>query len=358
MSLDKRLRKKFIKTVTGPISLVVILLWIFLAIFAVVFSADKTPLANRIEGNLALRPMGHQQLTYQVPNTQNDISFFKQYFWGKPNNNRIIPVANYRFVGNNALLSVYDRGEVHDTISIALNSMDTSLWKKTYFKTITFPLGSDKLGRDMLSQVLHGARVSILVGFFSLLIALFIGITLGLVAGFYGGVTDQIIQFFVSVLWTLPTFVLVLAFSVSLGKGLWQMMLAIGLCSWVDIARLVRGQVLSIKEKEYIQAAKILGFSNLRIMFIHILPVLRGNILIVASANFAAAILLEAGLSFLGMGVSPPTPSWGILIKENYTFITFNKAYLALIPGLSLASLVLSVNLLSNAMRDVFDERD
>lgn len=351
--------KKFLKTVTGPVALVIIVAWILIAILAVILSPDKSPLADNINGNLALRPPGTEQLVYKRIDTihSSRTNWFSDHFIGELKNYEEIPVFNYTLVGDTAELVIYDRGVPKETLFVPLNKMDSTTWKATHLFARTFPWGSDKRGRDLKSQIFHGARISILVGFFSLIIALGIGITLGLVSGYYGGKVDRVIQFIISVMWTLPTFVLVLAFSVSLGKGLWQMMLAIGLVSWVDIARLVRGQVLSIKEKEYIQATKILGFSDIRILFKHILPVMRGNILIVASSNFASAILLEAGLSFLGMGVAPPTPSWGMIIQEHFTFITFGKAYLALIPGVCLASLVLSVNLLSNALRDVFDER-
>jgi len=359
MSTRQSTFKKFLKTITGPISLLVILIWIFIALFAVILSPDKSPLADNMNGNLALRPPGTEQLIFKEYHSQNSFigNWFTLNFWGQDDHFNEIPVFAYHFQNDSALIQIYDRGVAKETTVYPLNNLDTMHWKAKHFQTRTFPWGSDKRGRDLKSQIFHGARISILVGFFSLIIALLIGITMGLVSGYYGGRVDQVIQFIISVMWTLPTFVLVLAFSVSLGKGLWQMMLAIGLVSWVDIARLVRGQVLSIKEKEYIQATKILGFSDFRILFRHILPVLRGNILIVASSNFASAILLEAGLSFLGMGVAPPTPSWGMIIQEHFTFITFGKAYLALIPGICLASLVLSVNLLSNALRDVFDER-
>jgi peptide/nickel transport system permease protein len=351
--------KKFLKTVTGPIALVIIVVWILVALFAVILSPDKSPLADNINGNLALRPPGTEQVVYKDFNSihSSKTNWFSTHLWGEQKDFEEIPVYAHSFQHDTAQLVIFDRGVPKETLYIPLNKADTIAWKDKHFITRSFPWGSDKRGRDLKSQIFHGARISILVGFFSLIIALSIGITLGLVSGYYGGKVDRVIQFVISVMWTLPTFVLVLAFSVSLGKGLWQMMLAIGLVSWVDIARLVRGQVLSIKEKEYIQATKILGFSDIRILFKHILPVLRGNILIVASSNFASAILLEAGLSFLGMGVAPPTPSWGMIIQEHFTFITFGKAYLALIPGICLASLVLSVNLLSNALRDVFDER-
>ena len=148
---------------------------------------------------------------------------------------------------------------------------------------------------------------------------------------------------------------LVVAISFALGKGFWQIFIAIGLSSWVEVARVVRGQVFSIREKEYIQAAKVLGFGSWRIMFKHILPNLKSSLIVLAVANFGSAILLESGLSFLGLGVSPPTPSWGMMIKEYYAYIMFDSAYLAIIPGLAIMALVMAFNFIGIALRDALD---
>jgi peptide/nickel transport system permease protein len=200
--------------------------------------------------------------------------------------------------------------------------------------------------------------VSIAVGFISLIISLFIGITLGAVAGYFGGWIDNVIMWLINVVWSIPTVLLVVAITFALGKGFWQVFIAIGLTMWVDIARMVRGQVKSIKEKEYITASKALGFSNRRIIIKHILPNIIGPITVISASNFASAILQEAGLSFLGLGVQPPMPSWGSIIKENYGYIILDAAYMAIAPGIAIMLLVLSFFTLGSGIRKVIDVRN
>ena len=156
-------------------------------------------------------------------------------------------------------------------------------------------------------------------------------------------------------MWSIPTVLLVIAITFALGKGFWQVFIAVGLTMWVDIARVVRGQVYSIKEKEYVEAARALGISPFRTIFRHILPNISGAVIVVAAANFASAILLEAGLSFLGIGVQPPMPSWGSMVKENYSYILLDSAYLPLLPGAAIMLLVLAFMLLGNGIRDALD---
>ena len=219
----------------------------------------------------------------------------------------------------------------------------------------TFLLGTDAYGRDVLSMIMIGSRVSLSVGFIAVLIALLIGITLGALAAYHGGWVDNLITWLINVVWSIPTVLLVIAITFALGKGFWQVFVAVGLTMWVDIARVVRGQVYSIKEKEYVEAARALGYSSFRTIFRHILPNITGAVIVVAAANFASAILLEAGLSFLGIGVQPPMPSWGTMVKENYSYILLDSAYLALLPGLAIMLLVLAFMLLGNGIRDALD---
>ena len=164
-------------------------------------------------------------------------------------------------------------------------------------------------------------------------------------------------MWFINVMWSIPTLLLVFAFTLTLGKGFWQVFIAIGLTMCVNVARLVRGQVMAIKQLEYIEATRVLGFGPLRTIFRHIWPNILGPVTVLAASNFAAAIVIEAGLSFLGIGVQPPTPSWGLIMKENYNFIITENPMLALAPGIAIMLLVLAFNLLGNRLRDALDVR-
>ena len=160
-----------------------------------------------------------------------------------------------------------------------------------------------------------------------------------------------------NVIWGIPTLLLVFAITLVLGKGFWQVFIAVGLTMWVSVARLVRGQILNVRELEYIEAAKALGFSNTRIIARHIIPNIIGPVMVIAAANFASAIVIEAGLSFLGVGVQPPQPSWGLMVKENYNFIITQNPMLALAPGFAIMLLVLAFNLLGSGLRDALNVR-
>jgi oligopeptide transport system permease protein len=223
--------------------------------------------------------------------------------------------------------------------------------------TKKFFVGTDKYGRDILSRLIIGTRVSLSVGLITVLISLSVGIFLGAVAGYFRGRTDNIVMWLINVIWSIPTLLLVFAITLLLGKGFWQVFIAVGLTMWVNVARLVRGQVMVTKELQYVEAGKVLGFSHFRIIARHILPNIFGPILVIAASNFASAIVIEAGLSFLGVGVQPPQPSWGLMIKENYNFIITQNPMLALAPGFAIMLLVLSFNLLGNGLRDALNVR-
>jgi peptide/nickel transport system permease protein len=191
----------------------------------------------------------------------------------------------------------------------------------------------------------------------TVIISLSVGVLLGALAGYYGGKVDEIIMWFINIIWSIPTLLLVFAITFMLGKGFWQIFSAIGLIMWVNVARIIRGQVLSVRELEYVEAARALGYSNFRIIRRHILPNVMGPVLVVAASNFASAIVIEAGLSFLGVGVQPPQPSWGLMIKENYNFIITHNPMPALAPGIAIMILVLAFNLLGNGLRDALNVR-
>lgn len=217
----------------------------------------------------------------------------------------------------------------------------------------TFYLGTDALGRDLLSRLVLGTRLSLFTGLASMLVSVLIGLLVGMTAGYIGGFTDGVLQWFSAVFWALPSMLLALLLAFVFGQGLWQVVLAIGLAGWVDVARLVRGQVLVLRTQGYTEAARVSGAGHLRIMFRHLLPNLMGPLLIVAVANFGAAILLEAGLSFLGVGVEPQIPSWGRMIADGYAQVVFAQGkWMAVFPGVALMLLIISVNLLGASLRD------
>ena len=191
-----------------------------------------------------------------------------------------------------------------------------------------------------------------------MLISLIIGVFLGSLSGYYLGNVDRLIMWVINVTWSIPTLLLVIAITLALGKGLWQVFIAVGLTMWVDVARVVRGQVIIIKERQFIIAARVLGFSDFRILVKHILPNIVSPLIIISAANFAASILIESGLSFLGLGAQPPMASWGSIIKDHYNYIILGKPMLALIPGICIMSLVMAFMLLGNKLRDKLDVKN
>lgn len=356
--LDHRFQKRFLKHRSAMVAFLFIVFITLLAIFAYPLSPDDTPDANTLQVEIAARQPGFTLAFVRVykPQKSPSVNWLQYLLNGREKNYVWIPIKGEpKAQGDSVVVQrwlddalsermVFDRHQLSET-----NQVEATVYQRTFW------LGTDRFGRDMLSRLILGTRISLAVGWIAVILSLSIGLLLGALAGYLGGLTDAVITWIIQVLWAIPTLLLVFAITFVLGKGFWQIFIAIGLTMWVGTARLIRGQVLSLREMDYIRAANIMGYSLPRIIFKHLAPNLLGPTLVLAAGNFATAILIEAGLSFLGIGVQPPTASWGLMIKENYNFIITNRPFLALIPGVAIMLAVLAFNVLGNALRDALD---
>jgi len=331
--------------------LLFIITLMLMGILGYMITPDQTPNANTMYLQLTNKKPGRTFYFLIVSRNKNiaKVNFFEKMLYGQEANFKSIPITSYR----EGQGKVYARAYIGDDEQAEESTYPLISGNNHYSQT--FWLGTDLYGRDLLSRLILGIRVSLSVGLMAVLISLFIGVSLGALAGYFGGKTDAAISWFMNVIWSLPSLLLVIAISFALGKGFWQIFIAVGLSTWVDVARLVRGQIMALKEVEFVEAAKALGYSTPRTIVKHILPNIAGPILVVASANFASAILLETGLSFLGFGAQPPMPSWGGMIKEHYGYIIMDAAYLAILPGFAIMLTVYAFNLLAIGLRDAFD---
>ena len=345
--------KKLRKNGAAMAGLAIILIAVMVAISAYWIAPDHTPQGNRMMVEIAGKKPGFRMhfLTLDKDPPPPEVGFLVRTLNGRPDPQVYIPVMSVSEHADSLLADQYiDDGISDRRAYVAIKGHHG-------IRDRTFLLGTDKYGRDILSRLLIGTRVSLGVGVVAVIISLLIGVSLGAAAGYFGGRTDRVIMWFINVVWSIPTLLLVFAITLVLGKGFWQVFMAVGLTLWVNVARLIRGQVMGLRELEYIEAARALGFSDFRTIVRHILPNVMGPVLVIAASNFATAIVLEAGLSFLGVGVQSPQPSWGLMIKENYNFIITHNPLLAIIPGLAIMVLVLAFNLLGNGLRDAVDVR-
>jgi peptide/nickel transport system permease protein len=372
--IDSKARNRFKRNKSAMGGFYVVILASILAAFCYLIAPDNSPSANEQILELETHGPGFT-ITFLKIRKDRAInqSFISGFINGFEQPYKLIPINSYSFKGDSLEVSVYKGKQfspVQARFSVAqlLGMGATELQMNEVFRkkveedllvTKRFWLGTDKFGRDILSRLLIGTRISISVGLIAVIISLTIGVVLGAAAGFFQGITDKIIMWIINVFWSIPTLLLAMGLYISAGSlienKLVMIFIAVGLTMWVEVARIVRGQFMVIREMEFVQAAKSLGFGNTRTIFLHILPNVTGPIIVVACANFANAILVESGLSYIGLGIQPPAPSWGSMLNEYKDFIDSQNAYLALFPGLAIMLLVLAFNLVGNGLRDALD---
>lgn len=362
-SLTRIALRKFQRNFWGVFSLGFLTFCVLVAIFAYALAPDNSQNANQMHLSIHSKNPGFSVQMLTIPVAVEAQNPFSVFFFGKKNATTEIPVSKYTLEDNSIEIIEYtpdgaDGLEKDYALSLFPNATLVKDIPNKYISEKKFLLGTDKYGRDLLSRMLIGIRISLAIGFVAVFISLLIGVTLGAIAGYFGGKVDAAIMWLINVTWSIPTLLLVIAITLALGKGFWQVFIAVGLTMWVEVARVVRGQVMGVKQMQYVTAARALGFNDFRIIVKHILPNSMAPVIIISAANFAGAILIESGLSFLGIGAQPPMPSWGGIIKDHYAYIILGKPYLALIPGLAIMSLVTAFMLIGNALRDAMDVRN
>ncbi len=394
------LLKIIVKRPMLSLSICVIISSIFISILGANIRPDSSMDSNRQIAQIGRLEPGQiiQFLAVRKNKKIPTKSFFeKLFFGGEESINTLIPIYNYKINESQIILEEYT-GEINDinynpswiyidlidvvypldvnqNISIdgsqnitfkTINNVVISVNREDLSKVVIndhivyekFYLGTDKHGRDLLSRLMSGTIVSLSIGTVSVIISLILGLFFGAVSGYYGGWVDDLVLWFINIIWSIPGLLLIISLTLIMGKGFVTVFIAVGLTMWVELARVVRGQVIALREMDYVLAGKALGYSNFRIITKHIIPNVMDPVIVICAANFASAILIEAGLSFLGIGVQIPTASWGAIIEQHKEYIIISdKAYLALIPGFLIIILVFSFMILGNHFRDVFGKK-
>ncbi len=392
-SPNRKAWRRFLRNRAAIWGLLVILAACLIALFGHFIAPDHSPDADERLYEIGKAAPGYQIKVLQIKKSHETLAvpcgIWQQFVVGCADADKLLPINDYSLLGNTLVVEKYmGQGRMAQTdslsaVSVVWGAVDSCVWvskdgvgfntsagdwqwvsNKELQQNIAarisqkrYWLGTDKEGRDNLSRLMLGTRISLSVGFMAVLISLLLGVFLGAVAGYFRGTVDNIISAIINLFWSIPLLLLVFALMMVLERAFWQVYLAIGLTMWVGTARLVRGQVLSLREHDFVSAASGLGASHSRIIVRHILPNLLGPVLVLAAADFANAIIIEAGLTFLGIGVQPPAPSWGAMLHEYYSYIGTNKAFLALIPGSAICLLVLAFNMVGNGLRDALDVR-
>jgi peptide/nickel transport system permease protein len=397
LSPNQKAIRRLLRNKPALCGLALIAVSVLVAILGYSISPDSTPDTNNQIPAIALKNPGSGVTILALKKNREieENGFLSTMLWGSPNPYEYIPINKYfiqndsiyieKYAGENPNSGELLRGrqEQYHLIDVteAISAVNTNIEKtgniymffdlnnqkksadtegvlksvQKQITTNTFRLGTDNFGRDILSRLILGVRISLIVGLIAVIISLTIGILLGALAGYFGGRIDDIIMLLINTVWSIPTILLVFAIVLAFGKSIGIIFLAVGLTMWVDVARLVRGQVMSFKEVQFVEAAQSMGFGTGRILYKHILPNILGPVMVLAASNFATAILIESGLSFLGFGIQPPTPSWGTMLSENYGYAIGGRPFLALIPALAIMLMVLAFNLVGNGFRDALD---